>query len=54
MPPTREYEAIATTSQGALDELVHLAVELGVWEALKVIKVHRQRNGIPTTCCCAR
>ena len=42
-----EYEAIATTSQGALDELVHLAVELGVWEALKVIKVHRQRNGIP-------
>jgi len=27
--------------------LVHLAVALGVWEALKVIKLHRQRNGIP-------
>jgi hypothetical protein len=42
-----EYEAIATSSQGALDELVHLAIELGVFEALEVLKVGRQREGIP-------
>jgi hypothetical protein len=42
-----EYEAIATSGQGALDELVHLAIELGVFEALKVLRVHRERQGIP-------
>jgi hypothetical protein len=42
-----EYEAIATSSQGALDELAHLTAELGVWEALEVIQVHRERAGIP-------
>jgi len=31
-----EYDAIATTSQGALDELAHLTAELGVWETLEV------------------
>ena len=41
------YEAIATSSQGALDELVHLAIELGVFEALELLKVKRQREGIP-------
>jgi hypothetical protein len=30
-----------------LDELAHLTAELGVWEALKVIQVHRDRQGIP-------
>ena len=34
------YEAIATSSQGALDELVHLAIELGVFEALELLKVN--------------
>lgn len=42
-----EYEAIATTSQGALDELAHLTAELGVWEALEAIQVSREREGIP-------
>jgi hypothetical protein len=42
-----EYEAIATSSRGALDQLVHLAIELGVFEALEVIEVHRERAGIP-------
>jgi len=42
-----EYEAIATSGQGALDALLHLAIELGVFEALKVIKVERERAGIP-------
>jgi len=42
-----EYDAIATTSQGALDELAHLTAELGVWDALDVIQVHREREGIP-------
>ncbi len=41
-----EYDAIATTSQGALDELAHLTAELGVWDALEVIQVHREREGI--------
>jgi len=43
------YEAIATSSQGALDELVHLAIELEVFEALELLKVKRQREGIPDT-----
>ena len=42
-----EYDAIAATSQGALDELAHLSAELGVWDALKVIQIHREREGIP-------
>src|SRR5512135_3604386 len=42
-----EYDALATTSQGALDELAHLTAELGVWEALNVIQVSREREGIP-------
>ncbi len=40
-------DAIATTNQGALDELAHLTAELGVWDALQVIRVHREREGIP-------
>jgi len=39
-------DAIATTSQGALDELAHLTAELGVWDALEVIQVHREREGV--------
>lgn len=42
-----EYEAIATSSQGALDELVYLAIEMGVFEALEIIEVERERAGIP-------
>lgn len=42
-----EYEAITTSSQGALDELVYLAIEMGVFEALEVIQVKRERAGIP-------
>jgi len=42
-----EYEAIATSGQTALDELAHLAIELGVFEALKLIQVRRDREGIP-------
>jgi hypothetical protein len=29
-----EYEAITTSGQGALDELIHLALELGVAQQL--------------------
>lgn len=41
------YEAIATSSQGALDALMHLAIEIGVFEALEIIEVERERAGIP-------
>lgn len=44
---TGEYEAIATSNQTALDELAHLAIELGVFEALRLIRVRRDREGIP-------
>lgn len=42
-----EYDAIATSAQGALDELVTLAIELGVFEVLETIEVEREREGIP-------
>jgi hypothetical protein len=42
-----EYEAITTSGQGAMDELVYLALELGVFKALELIEVDRQRAGIP-------
>ncbi|MEA3406501.1 MAG: hypothetical protein U9R48_00280 [Chloroflexota bacterium] len=42
-----EYEAIATSGQSAVDALVHLAIEIGVFEALEVIEVEREREGIP-------
>lgn len=42
-----DYDAITTSSQSALDELVHLSIELGVFEALRVIQVRRERQGIP-------
>lgn len=42
-----KYEAIATSAQGALDELVTLAIELGVFEVLETIEVERERDGIP-------
>ena len=41
------YEAITTSSQGALDELVYLAIEVGVFDALRLLRVKRQRQGIP-------
>jgi len=41
------YEAIATSGQSALDELVHLRIALGVFEALEVIRVEREREGLP-------
>lgn len=42
-----EYEAIATSGQTVADELVHLCMELGVFEALKSLEVRREREGIP-------
>jgi hypothetical protein len=42
-----EYEAISTSGQGALDELVHLALELGVFEALESVRVEQERAGNP-------
>jgi hypothetical protein len=42
-----EYEAIAPSGQGTLDALVHLAIEIGVFEALSVLAVTRERDGIP-------
>ena len=42
-----EYEAILTSKEGALDALAHVAWELGVLEAVKLIRVERQREGIP-------
>jgi len=42
-----EYEAITTSRQGALDALVYLAIEIGVFEVLEVIEVERERAGIP-------
>lgn len=42
-----EYEAILTSKEGALDVLVHLAWELGILEAVKLIQVERERGGIP-------
>lgn len=42
-----EYEAIVTSRQGALDTLAHLATELGVLDAVSLIEVEREREGIP-------
>jgi hypothetical protein len=42
-----EYEAILNSREGALDALAHVAWELGVLEAVKLIEVDRQRDGIP-------
>ena len=42
-----EYEAILTSQEGALDALAHLAWELEVLEAVKLIEVERVREGIP-------
>lgn len=42
-----EYEAILTSKEGALDALAHAAWELGVLEAVKLITVEREREGIP-------
>jgi hypothetical protein len=42
-----EYEAILTSREGALDALAHLASELEVLEAVKLIQVEREREGIP-------
>ena len=41
-----EYEAILTSKEGALDALAHLAYELEVLEAVKLIEVERERAGI--------
>lgn len=42
-----EYEAITTSGQSVLDQLMHLAIELGVLTALRLIRVARERRGIP-------
>ena len=43
---TGEYEAIMTSKEGALDALAHLAWELGILEAVDLIRVERERSGI--------
>lgn len=42
-----EYEAILTSGEGALDALAQLACELGVFEAVELIEVERERAGVP-------
>ncbi len=42
-----EYEAILTSREGALDALAHLACELEMLEAVKLIQVEREREGVP-------
>ena len=42
-----EYEAILSSREGALDALAHLAWELGVLDALNLIELDRERDGIP-------
>lgn len=42
-----EHEAIMTSREGALDALAHLAWELEVLEAVKLIQVERERDGVP-------
>lgn len=42
-----EYEAILTSREGALDTLAHLAWELEVLEAVELIQVEREREGVP-------
>lgn len=42
-----EYDAIVTSGKSVIDELVHLAVEVGVFKALSLIQAKRERTGIP-------
>lgn len=42
-----EYEAILSSREGALDALAQLASELGVLDAVEMIQVERERDGIP-------
>lgn len=42
-----EYEAILTSREGAMDALAHLAWELEVLEAVDLIEVEREREGVP-------
>src|SRR3990172_13075547 len=42
-----EYEEILTSREGALDALAHLANELEVLDAVELIEVEREREGIP-------
>lgn len=42
-----EYEAILTSREGALDALAHLAWELEVLQAVELIQVQREREGVP-------
>ena len=42
-----EYEAMLTSRDGALDALAQLACELEVLDAVELIQVERDREGIP-------
>lgn len=42
-----EYEAIVTSGQSELDVLAHLAAELGILEAVQLLRAKRERAGIP-------
>jgi hypothetical protein len=41
------YESIMTSSQGPVDALAHVGLEMGVFSAMREVKVERQREGIP-------
>jgi len=41
------YEAITTSAQGPLDALAHVAIEMGVFDAVQELEVEREREGIP-------
>ncbi len=42
-----EYEAILTSPERVLDTLVHIAYDLDVLEAVKLVEVERERERIP-------
>ena len=46
-PPPRVHGAMATSSEDPFDALVPLALEVGVFEALKRSRLDRERERIP-------
>jgi len=43
----RDYDSVALSDLGRMDELVYLMVELGFFEHLGLIEIERERTGIP-------
>ncbi len=46
-PPPRVHGAMATSSEDPFDALVPLALEVGVFEALKRSRLDRERERVP-------